>query len=259
MDDGIIIHSAQSSNEINVVEVAKRSKHRSSRARKIAAPQSSENIVHVEMKSDSLGPFWFEESHNVIVNGKSIHKGISTREKQQLHEIVKSGFYSEDVLRNLVIKLNNETSNAPRLRAYDWAVTNYAKGNPMVMLVKNKDGTNAMVDPNLAYEGELRKHHRLLFDPFRRGTHIFFDIDTNIHRSTVGQLTFIKWCIDNGVDKYVESNLKMIRSHMSKATKRSKEVSLKEGKKRRELTKAPTKLIRGFMMASYDILTDGKK
>jgi hypothetical protein len=101
------------------------------------------------------------------------------------------------VLRNTVIQLNDENSDAPRLRAYDWAVTNYAKGHPTVLLVQSQDGSSAIMDPNMSYEGELRKHHRLLFDPFRRGTHIFFEIDGLIHRSTVGQLTFIKWCIEN--------------------------------------------------------------
>ena len=238
-----------------------KAKHRSTRSRKISQDITN---MRVELPSDSEGPFWFEKSHNIIKDGKRLHMGICTREHQQLKELVKTGFFTQQVLADLVIKLNNENSDAPRLRAYDWAVTNYAKGNPMVMLVKNKDGTDAMVDPNLAYEGELRKHHRLLFDPFRRGTHIFFDIgDATIHRSTVGQLTFIKWCIDNGVDKYVETNLKMIRNHMAKATKRSKEITkLSENgasKKRRELTKAPTKKIRGFMMMQFDILTDGKK
>ena len=227
-----------------------------SRARKLADAKPEEPK---EIQSDSEGPFWFESSHSLIENGKLIHKGIMNRERQQLKELVKSEFFTEAVLKNLVIKLNTENSDAPRLRAYDWAVTNYSKGNPMAMLVKNNDGSAVIVDPNLSYEGELRKHHRLLFDPFRRGTHIFYDVDSVIHRTTVGQLTFIKWCIDNGVDKYVENNLQMIRSHMSKATKRSRERDqLNEGSKRRELTKAPTKLIRGVMMSSFDIITDGK-
>jgi hypothetical protein len=236
-------------------ERATKSRSKSKRSRKFAKTDEEtikEEEEVKELKSDSEGPFWFEESHNVIdKEGKRSHLGISNRERQQLKELVKSAFFNEDVLRNLVVKLNDENSDAPRLRAYDWAVTNYAKGNPMVMLVKKEDGSTEMVDPNLAYEGQLRKHHRLLFDPFRRGTHIFFDIDSIIHRTTVGQLTFIKWCIENGVDKYVETNLPMIRTHMSKATKKRRG----DGK-RRELTKAPTKLIRGFITSNFNIITD---
>ena len=68
----------------------------------------------------------------------------------------------------------------------------------------------------------------------------------------MGQLTFIKWCIENSVDKYVEANLIEIRAHMASATKRDG-----SGKKRRrELTRAPTTLVRGVLMTSYDIMTD---
>jgi hypothetical protein len=219
---------------------------KSSRAR------TTEKPAIREMISESEGFFWFEASYNIVIDGKRVHRGITTREHQQLKELVKSGFFSESLMRDVVIKLNDENSEAPRLRAYDWAVTNYAKGHPVARLVKSEDGTAAIVDPNLSYEGELRKHHRLLFDPFRRGTHIFYEIDGVIHRTTAGQLTFIRWCLENGVDKYVETNLKEIRSHMSRATKRGRI----EGKRRRELTKAPTRLVRGVLMTEFDITTD---
>jgi hypothetical protein len=230
------------------------SRQSNARAKSARSRKHSPDLLPVtEMHSESEGQFWFEKSHNIMVDGRRQHKGITTRERQQLIELVKSNVFTEEVLRNTVIQLNDENSDAPRLRAYDWAVTNYAKGHPKVLLVQGADGTTAVMDPNMSYEGELRKHHRLLFDPFRRGTHIFFEIDGLIHRSTVGQLTFIKWCIENGVDKYVEENLIMIRRHMSQATKRSKG----DGKRRRrELTRAPTSLVRGVLMSSFEIMTD---
>lgn len=52
----------------------------------------------------------------------------------------------------------------------------------------------------------------------------------------------------------MEENLSMIRKHMSRATRRNKG----EGEKcrRRELTRAPTSLVRGVLMTSFDIMTD---
>lgn len=236
-------------------------------------------------ESESEGPFWFEAPYSIFdknLRRKSV--GITNRERQQLREIIKSQIFTEETLRNFVVPLNDETSDAPRLRAYDWAVTNYSKGHPKSILNYDENGFAAIVDPNLSYEGELRKHHRLLFDPFRRGNHVFFEIDGMIHRTTVGQLTFIKWCIENGVDKYVEKNLAEIRTHMQNATKKKKtatfkikdagenlssEVEEKEEilideeknsglakKRRKELTKLPTKLVRGAMMTSYMVTTD---
>jgi ribosomal protein L14E/L6E/L27E len=222
------------------------SRPKSSRARTATRTEAR------EITADSEGFFWFEAAHNILVDGKRTHRGISSRELQQLKELVKSKFFTEKIMRDVVVKLNDENSEAPRLRAFDWACTNFAKGHPVVKLVKSNDGSGAIVDPNMAYEGELRKHHRLLFDPFRRGTHIFYEIDGVIQRTTAGQLTFIRWCLENGVDKYVEENLVQIRQHMSRATKRGRQL----GKRRRELTKAPTRLVRGVLMTEYDISTD---
>jgi len=212
---------------------------------------------HEVVRSDSIGNFWFEESHTEYKNSKRYHYGISNREYQQLKELVKSKFFDDEKLRDIVIKLNDENSDTPRLRAYDWAVTNYSKGNPHIMLMK-KQNMSTVVDPNLSYEGELRRHHRLLFDPFRRGTHIFFELNGQIHRTTVGQLTFIKWCLENDVDKYVEENLQSIRQHMSNATRKSSS-ALISGKKRRELTPAPTKLVRGVINTKFNVSTETPK
>ena len=202
------------------------------------------------MESDFEGPFWFEMSTTSNATGEKTHSGITRRERQLLHELVKSGFFTDERLQKVVVPLNDETSKTPRLRAFDWAVTNFSKGRPSLTIV---DGS--IVDPNLDYQNELKKHHRLLFDPFRRGTHLFFETfedleglkKATVHRTTVGQLCFIKWCIEHHVDRYVEEHLDEIRAHMSITTKKSG-----PQKRRRELTSAPTKIIRG---AVFDTMT----
>lgn len=225
-------------------------------------------------ESDMEGPFWFEKSSTSLVEGQKIHHGITRREHQLLRELVKSGFFTTERLQTVVVPLNDETSKTPRLRAFDWAVTNFAKGRPQLQIV---GGT--IVDPNIDYQSELKKHHRLLFDPFRRGTHIFFELVRPVsrpaspkspalgpaaagagasaaaqstaaetHRTTVGQLCFIKWCIEHNIDKYVEAHLDDIRSHMSNSTKKTAAV-----KRRRELTKAPRKMLRGAVFENMVI------
>lgn len=207
------------------------------------------------MESDFEGPFWFERSSTSNASGEKVHSGITRRERQLLHELVKSGFFSPERLVSVVVPLNDESSKTPRLRAFDWAVTNFSKGRPSLTIV---DGS--IVDPNLDYQNELKKHHRLLFDPFRRGTHLFFEtteaevpagapktLKPTVHRTTVGQLCFIKWCIEHHVDRYVEAHLDEIRAHMSKTTKKTG-----PQKRRRELTSAPTKILRG---AVFDTMT----
>jgi hypothetical protein len=247
--------------DVNLLAGTKTTRSKSMRKRKFTSEElekSTTTSIRVKpMESDFEGPFWFETSSTSNINGDKIHSGITRRERQLLSEIVKSGFFTEERLKNTLVPLNDESSRTPRLRAFDWAVTNFSKGSPSLHIV---DGN--IVDPNLDYQNELKKHHRLLFDPFRRGTHLFFETHdivgstmskeettktSKTHRTTVGQLCFVKWCIEHEVDRYVEENLEAIRTHMSVTTK-------KHGnkKRRRELTSAPTKVMRG---AVFDTMT----
>lgn len=225
--------------------VSKRSQSRSIRKRKFALSELNSEKKDRLINSDYEGPFWFEKSSTSFESGEKIHAGITRRERQLLKEIVKSNFFTNDKLKNTLVPLNDETSNTPRLRSYDWAVTNFAKGQPCLEIVNGN-----IVDPNLDYQNALKKHHRLLFDPFRRGSHLFFQIDGSeiIHRTTVGQLCFIKWCIEHEVDKYVEKNVDAIRKHMSKTMRKTGPI-----KRRRELTAAPKKMVRGAILDQMTI------
>ena len=223
---------------------------RSIRKRKFTDTEllKSEAFKAPELKSEAEGPFWFEASSTSFVEGEKIHHGIVRRERQLLRELTKSAFFTPERLKTVVVPLNDETSRTPRLRAFDWAVTNFSKGNPHLTVI---DG--AIVDPNLDYQNELKKHHRLLFDPFRRGTHIFFEVPDDagapvVHRTTVGQLCFIRWCIEHRVDRYVETHLDEIRAHMSANTKKNGVT-----KRRKELTRAPKKILRGAVFEAMTI------
>lgn len=244
---------------------SRRNKAQSIRRRKFTLVELEKRSAEAKPKLESQmeGPFWFEKSTTSFQENEKLHHGITRREHQLLRELVKSNFYTPERLRTVVVPLNDESSHTPRLRAFDWAVTNFAKGKPQLQIVNN-----TIIDPNLDYQNELKKHHRLLFDPFRRGTHLFFELEPlkkpldsyepigevipkeepEVHRTTVGQLCFIKWCIDHHVDKYVEDNLDQIRTHMSITTK-------KHGaqKRRKELTSAPKKMLRGAVFESMII------
>lgn len=203
---------------------------RAVRKRKFAIHEHPKPIVSTS--SDSQGQFWY------ATDGAG---AITRREMQLLKEI--STEFGLDVLRTVVVPLNDEKSQSPRLRAFDWAVTNYAKGKPLSFVANN-----TISDPNMDYQSALKKHHRLLFDPFRRGTHIFFEIDGQTHRTTVGQLCFIKWCLEHNIDKYVEENLVDIRSDMASASK-----SRCNKKRRKELTKSPRTLVRGIICEDIEV------
>lgn len=208
-------------------------RHRTTRKRK---PDETDKEVDTSMiPSDSLGPFWFHKSTSVLVNGALVHVGLQQRERLELQELVRVGFVSDEFLEKRLVPLNDESSNVPRLRMYNWAVTNFAKGKGITTQIKDKDGNLRFIDPSISYDAALKRLHRTLFDPYRRGTLLFFKIKGQIHHTTVGQLLFIKWCEENGVDTFVQVHESEIRQHLNDTAK----ARASKGKKRvRELTEA---------------------
>ena len=95
------------------------------------------------------------------------------------------------------------------LRVMDWFVTNYSKKNNISYLI-NKDGNiiNSISDNQtgkefvvyLDYKLQLKGYQKKQFDPFCRRSRINFYYDGNKSLvTTVGQLNFFRWTIQNSV------------------------------------------------------------
>jgi hypothetical protein len=166
------------------------------------------------------GCFWYVKPHVKIdpITQRRTFFGMNQKESQRLKELVKSNFFTPTML-STIASMNDESNSKKqtRLRSFDWAVTNFTKGNPISYLkpAKNESNNKMIVDPHLSYSSELHSGHRLLFDPFRRGTHVYFEADGKNRHSTVGQLCFLKWCFDNGIDTYVDENADEIKKDMA--------------------------------------------
>ena len=107
-----------------------------------------------------------------------------------------------------------EGSSCISLRLIDWFVTNYAKKNNNVITQKVN---NNVVHFNvyLSYRSQLKAYSKQLFDPFRRRERITFIFDNkNSIETTIGQLNFFRWVIQNNIIEYVEQNLKAIDEDM---------------------------------------------
>lgn len=200
----------------------------------------------------SEGCFWYIKPQ-IKIDAKTNRRffyGINQKEMQRLRELVKSNFFTPEML-SVIANMNEESGSKKqtRLRSFDWAVTNFTKGNPISYLrpvksapapppndeananavkednknkaeAEDKEKTRRIVDPHVSYSSELHSGHRLLFDPFRRGTHVYFEADGQNRHSTVGQLCFLKWCFDNGIDKYVDENADEIKKDMAVISKK---------------------------------------
>lgn len=105
------------------------------------------------------------------------------------------------------------------LRLVDWFVTNYSKTNNTVLLRQRSDGMGTEpINVYINYRSQLRAFSKHLFDPFRRQEKFDFVYDkTNQQaiQTTIGQLNFFRWAIENDILDYIERNRERILSDMN--------------------------------------------
>ena len=122
------------------------------------------------------------------------------------------------------------------LRIIDWFVTNYSKKNNVIYKKKKKQFI-----VYLNYKSQLKAYSKKYFDPFCRRKRIIFQIKKREELvTTVGQLNFFKWAIENGVITYIRKNIKDIENDMIFSLKKINKNKLK---KRKELSISATKKI----------------
>ena len=153
-------------------------------------------------------------------------------------------FYNRDNnLKKMLSIINGESKIS--LRIVDWFATNYAKQNFTIYHVNNKR-FKVYVD----YKLKLRAYSKKRFDPFCRWERITIPYEEDKHiQTTLGQLNFFKWALENKVIEYIEENYDDIENDMNKrnsTAKRSKKQSSsksKTRKRREELSISATKTI----------------
>ena len=207
------------------------------RKRKGVLPEELDEELPAHQASECEGRFWFEASRFISVRDPEtnictrLHKGITSIERQRLRELLKLGYLTDEYLRTVVIPKNDETSGASRRRAHDYALTNMLKGAPILQATTTADGTIDITDVNVDYEQQLERDRRLLFDPFRRGTHLFFQLDGRTHHTTVAQLAMFRFEDRTHLDAYVAEHEEEIRARM-------KEVARSKAEQRKQYARA---------------------
>lgn len=107
------------------------------------------------------------------------------------------------------------------LRIIDWFVTNYAKMHGTV--ITQRKGNNVVhFNVYLSYRSQLKAYSKHAFDPFRRRERITFFYDaTNSIETTIGQLNFFRWMIENNILQYIHDHLTDIEDDMIRAQKKA--------------------------------------
>jgi hypothetical protein len=139
------------------------------------------------------------------------------------------------------------------LRIVDWFATNYAKKYYTIYGIKENNLNDAkrfkVYDD---YKLKLKAYSKRRFDPFCRWDRISIPYTKgNSIETTIGQLNFFKWALENKVVDYIEKNYDTIEKDMNSRNSTSKRKELKidnngskTRKKREELSISATKSIK---------------
>ena len=125
------------------------------------------------------------------------------------------------------------------LRIIDWFVTNYSKKNNISFIKDDNNEYQKQFIVYLNYKKQLKAYSKKQFDPFCRRNRINFFYNKNESIiTTVGQLNFFRWAIQNNIFSYIKEKLKDIELDMYNSLRNIKR---KKDKKRHELSVSATK------------------
>ncbi len=109
------------------------------------------------------------------------------------------------------------------LRILDWFVTRYSNKKKILININDE-----IIDVHISYKAQLKSYKKKYFDPFKRRekfNYKFKGTNLNIH-TTIGQLNFFRWAIENNIIQYVEDNYDVVSKEMN--------ISNKDDKKRKK-------------------------
>lgn len=132
-------------------------------------------------------------------------------------------FQKHKPLRQLLFEINTGISPVS-LRVVDYVVTHYAKSKNVTYWIDDAGSPTARkFNLYLEYRAQLKAYTKLHFDPFRRHERITFVLETQplqTIETTIGQLNFFRWALQNHVIQYIASNLSTIENHMANHNKK---------------------------------------
>ena len=177
-------------------------------------------------------------------------KYINTQNELLMKNLLE--FYeNKEHLQKMMSIIHGESNIS--LRIVDWFVTNYAKKSFVVYNTKNGQRFEVYND----YKLKLKAYSKRRFDPFQRWDRITIPYNDDHHlETTIGQLNFFKWAIENSILDYIHENYVAIEQDMNQRNSTAKHRSPhsdianedcaggKTRKKREELSISATKCIK---------------
>jgi len=144
-------------------------------------------------------------------------------------------YYKDNNLQEMLSIINGTSSIS--LRIVDWFSTNYSKKNFTIYKTKNNERFKVYED----YKLKLKAYSKKRFDPFCRWDRIKVPITENsdyCFETTIGQLNFFKWALENNIIQYIKNNYEDIERDMNdnNSISKNKDKTIKTRKRREELS-----------------------
>ena len=169
----------------------------------------------------------------------SLNANYTTQNELLLNNLLE--FYKHNDNLSKMLKIITGESRIS-LRIVDWFATNYAKKNYTLYDIETPNGELIRFKVYLDYKLKLKAYSKRKFDPFCRWERISIPYkDGTCIETTIGQLNFFKWALENKVVNYIEENYDVIEKDMNcrNSTSKRKEMvaeNTKTRKKREELS-----------------------
>ena len=180
---------------------------------------------------------------------------VNTQNQLLLNSLMEFYRNKENITKMMNV-INGESKIS--LRIVDWFVTNYAKKYytvyeiPQIIHCISSESQTVRFKVYNDYKLKLKAYAKKKFDPFCRWERITIPYDNdNYMETTIGQLNFFKWAIENKIIDYIHQHYHEIEADMNtrnstskKLTSLDKDDNGKTRKKREELSISACKCIK---------------
>jgi hypothetical protein len=166
-------------------------------------------------------------------NKNEIFSNLNSRHVVLMNKI--TDFYSNKNNLNILLSVI-EGKSSLSLRVIDYFVTNYAREKEIIYDNLYNDNINEKNEKFMvyySYKSQLKAYSKKQFDPFCRRERLLFYIDKyngtdkEPIRTTIGQLNFFRWAIQNNILDYIDKNYKSIEIDMNKVSKYKTKITKK--------------------------------
>ena len=103
--------------------------------------------------------------------------------------------------------------NKLKIIIIEYFITNYSKKYQIIIKKSNND----FFYINDEYKNQLKSFNKKFFDPYKRNNKFELEHNKQIIITTVGQMNFFKWAIENQIINYIEEHYKEIVEDYSKS------------------------------------------